>query len=161
MRLRPVTFHYKPQYDDGQRVLQYGLIAEEVAAVNPGLVQYDDDGKPLTVRYHFVYAMLVNEAQKQHFTIADQAARLSAQTAAIAAQDAESSRQRAEIASQQSEIVSQRSRLDQLEARLARLEAGETASQGVDAAPRRIIPENRSTKEPINPGTYRMKKANN
>src|SRR4029077_902299 len=48
MKLRPVTFHYKTPYDDGQHVLQYGLIAEEVAAVDPGLVEYGDDGRPLT-----------------------------------------------------------------------------------------------------------------
>ena len=38
LRLRPVTFHYKPQYDDGSHLLQYGLIAEEVAEVYPDLV---------------------------------------------------------------------------------------------------------------------------
>jgi len=85
MKLRPVTFHYKAPYDDGQRVLQYGLIAEEVAAIEPGLVQLGDDGQPLTVRYHFVNAMLLGEVQKQHATIADQAALLARQTAEIAA----------------------------------------------------------------------------
>jgi len=73
MRLRPVTFHYQPQYDDGRRILQYGLIAEEVAAVDPGLVEYGPDGKPLTVRYHFVNAMLLGEVQQQHAKIAQQA----------------------------------------------------------------------------------------
>ena len=43
-------------------IRQYGLIAEEVAEVNPGLVQFGKDGKPLAVRYHFVGAMLLNEA---------------------------------------------------------------------------------------------------
>ncbi len=72
LQLRPVTFNYKPQYDDGSHLLQYGLIAEEVAKVYPGLVQYDQDGQPLTVRYQFVNAMLLNEVQSQHKTIADQ-----------------------------------------------------------------------------------------
>jgi hypothetical protein len=44
MKLRPVTFHYKT---DGSQLLQYGLIAEEVAKVYPDLVQYDDQGKAL------------------------------------------------------------------------------------------------------------------
>jgi hypothetical protein len=66
MQLRPVTFHYKAGYDDGSHLLQYGLIAEEVAEVAPSLVQYDAQGKPFTVRYHAVNAMLLNEAQKQH-----------------------------------------------------------------------------------------------
>jgi hypothetical protein len=66
MKLRPVTFYYKPQYTHGKRTLQYGLIAEEVAKVYPNLVQYDKNGKPQTVYYHLINAMLLNEVQKQH-----------------------------------------------------------------------------------------------
>jgi hypothetical protein len=76
LQLRPVTFHYKPAYDDGSRLLQYGLIAEEVARVYPGLVQYDQEGRPLTVRYQFVPAMLLNEVQKQRARIEELEARL-------------------------------------------------------------------------------------
>ncbi len=66
MKLRPVTFHYKPEYTQGPRSLQYGLIAEEVAEVYPDLVQYDPKtGQPQTVYYHLVNAMLLNEVQKQ------------------------------------------------------------------------------------------------
>ncbi len=66
MKLRPVTFRYKPEYAQGLRTLQYGLIAEEVAEVYPDLVQYDPKtGQALTVYYHLVNAMLLNEAQKQ------------------------------------------------------------------------------------------------
>lgn len=66
MKLRPVTFYYKKEYADGPRLLQYGLIAEEVAEVYPGLVQYNEKGETNTVYYHFVNAMLLNEMQKQH-----------------------------------------------------------------------------------------------
>lgn len=67
MRLRPVTFHYKPEYVDGLHTLQYGLIAEEVAEIYPELVQYDpENGEPQMVSYHLVNAMLLNEVQKQH-----------------------------------------------------------------------------------------------
>jgi hypothetical protein len=66
MKLRPVTFHYKQQYAAGPRLLQYGLIAEEVAELYPGLVQNDEKGEPNTVYYHFVNAMLLNEVQRQH-----------------------------------------------------------------------------------------------
>ena len=66
MRLRPVTFLYKPEYDEGQRTLQYGLIAEEVAEVNPVLVAYEPDGKPYTVKYQYPTAMLLNEVQKEY-----------------------------------------------------------------------------------------------
>jgi len=64
--LRPVSFYYKPEYDDGGRVRQYGLVAEEVAKVYPGLVQYDGEGKPLAVRYQFLNALLLHEVQSQH-----------------------------------------------------------------------------------------------
>jgi trimeric autotransporter adhesin len=76
MELRPVIFHYKPAYDDRSHLLQYGLIAEEVAKVYPDLVQLDDQGRPQAVRYDLVNAMLLNEVQKQHRTIATQAAEL-------------------------------------------------------------------------------------
>ena len=66
MKLRPVTFLYKPEYTKGERTLQYGLIAEEVANVYPELVAYDDDGQPYTVRYHYITTMLLNEVQKQY-----------------------------------------------------------------------------------------------
>jgi hypothetical protein len=76
LRLRPVTFHYKPQYDDGSRLLQYGLIAEEVAAVYPDLVSYDDDHLPQGVRYHLLSSMLLNEMQKLYHSLAAQQARI-------------------------------------------------------------------------------------
>jgi hypothetical protein len=66
MELRPVTFLYKPEYDKGQRTLQFGLIAEEVAEVYPELVAYEQDGKPFTVKYHYLTTMLLNEMQKQY-----------------------------------------------------------------------------------------------
>jgi trimeric autotransporter adhesin len=65
MKLRPVTFLYKPEYDKGARTLQYGLIAEEVAKVYPELVAYGEDGKPYTVKYQYLASMLLNEVQKQ------------------------------------------------------------------------------------------------
>jgi trimeric autotransporter adhesin len=71
MKLRPVTFYYKQEYANGPRLIQYGLIAEEVAEVYPGLVQYDEKGEPNTVYYQFVNAMLLNEVQKQHRRIED------------------------------------------------------------------------------------------
>ena len=71
-QLRPITFFYKPQYDDGSHVLQYGLIAEEVAKIYPGLVVYDKDGQPQAIRYQFLTPMLLNEVQKQHKIVAAQ-----------------------------------------------------------------------------------------
>ena len=63
LSLRPVTFHYKT---DAKGIPQFGLIAEEVAKVNPALVLPDKEGKPYTVRYDSVNAMLLNEFLKAH-----------------------------------------------------------------------------------------------
>jgi hypothetical protein len=66
LQLRPVTFLYKPQYDDGSHALQYGLIAEEVAKLYPDMVGYDKDGQPSSVKYQSLAPMLLNEVQKQN-----------------------------------------------------------------------------------------------
>jgi hypothetical protein len=50
--LKPVTFHYKSQF---------GLVAEDVEKVNPDLIVRDKEGKPYSVRYDQVNAMLLNE----------------------------------------------------------------------------------------------------
>jgi hypothetical protein len=65
LQLRPVNFFYKPEYDDGSHLLQYGLIAEEVAKVYPEMVSYDKDGQVLTIKYQLLAPMLLNELQKQ------------------------------------------------------------------------------------------------
>jgi endosialidase-like protein len=61
--LKPVTFHYK---NDKTNVPQFGLIAEEVAKVNPALIAVDKEGKPYSVRYQQINAMLLNEFLKEH-----------------------------------------------------------------------------------------------
>ena len=63
--LEPVTFRYKKEIDPAG-TSQFGLIAEEVAKVNPTLVLFDKEGKPYTVRYDAVNAMLLNEFLKEH-----------------------------------------------------------------------------------------------
>ena len=73
--LQPVTFRYKPEFDpEGAR--QFGLVAEEVAKVNPDLVVRDEQGKPFSVRYEEVNAMLLNEFLKEHRNGQKQAHRL-------------------------------------------------------------------------------------
>ena len=58
--LTPVTFHYKKEVDPRQ-ALSFGLIAEDVAKVDPDLVTQDQKGEPETVRYEAVNAMLLNQ----------------------------------------------------------------------------------------------------
>ena len=76
MRLRPVSFRYKEQYDAGDRRLHYGLIAEEVAEVYPELVVYDDQGRAKTVMYQQLPAIMLNELQKQHRQVQELTERL-------------------------------------------------------------------------------------
>ena len=65
LALKPVAFRYKKELDpDG--IPQFGLVAEDVAKVDPALVARDDQGKPYTVRYEAVNAMLLNEFLKEH-----------------------------------------------------------------------------------------------
>jgi endosialidase-like protein len=61
MQMRPVTFHYKSHTDN---ILQYGLIAEEVYEIMPEIVNLDNEGLPMSVRYHDFTCMLLNELQK-------------------------------------------------------------------------------------------------
>jgi len=65
LALKPVTFRYKEEVDP-EKIPQFGLVAEEVAKVNPDLVARDEEGKPYTVRYEAVNAMLLNEFLKAH-----------------------------------------------------------------------------------------------
>ncbi len=65
LALQPVTFRYKKDLDpDG--IPQFGLVAEQVEKVDPDLVARDEQGKPYTVRYEAVNAMLLNEFLKEH-----------------------------------------------------------------------------------------------
>src|SRR6266436_2169854 len=75
LALKPVTFRYKKELDpDGTP--QFGLVAEEVEKVNPDLVVRDADGKPYTVRYEAVNAMLLNEFLKEHRIVLRQEAKI-------------------------------------------------------------------------------------
>jgi hypothetical protein len=71
LAFKPVTFHYKKELDpDG--IPQFGLVAEQVEKVRPDLVARDKEGRPYTVRYEAVNAMLLNEFLKEHKTVQEQ-----------------------------------------------------------------------------------------
>src|SRR6185369_15572318 len=76
LALKPVTFQYK---SDKTRTPQFGLIAEEVAGVNPDLVVRDNNGEIYTVRYDAVNAMLLNEFLKEHRKNEEQEATIASQ----------------------------------------------------------------------------------
>jgi endosialidase-like protein len=80
LSLRPVTFHYK---SDVKETPQFGLVAEEVAKVTPALVLPDKEGKPYTVRYEAVNAMLLNEFLKEHRKVEQLEKQIEALTAGL------------------------------------------------------------------------------
>ena len=84
--LNPVTFHYKKAID-ANGTPQFGLVAEEVAKVNPDLVINDPNGKPYTVRYEAVNAMLLNEFLKEHRTVQELKVTAEKQQTTIALQE--------------------------------------------------------------------------
>ena len=65
LALKPVSFRYKKEIDP-EAISQFGLVAEEVAKINPDLVARDAKGEVYTVRYEAVNAMLLNEFLKEH-----------------------------------------------------------------------------------------------
>jgi hypothetical protein len=76
--LKPVTFRYKKGIDP-QGIPQFGLVAEDVEAVNPKLVVQDKEGKPYSVRYEAINAMLLNEFLKDHRKVEEQEATIAQQ----------------------------------------------------------------------------------
>src|SRR5262249_25545350 len=85
LSLQPVSFRYKKQLDP-KAIPQFGLVAEDVAKVDPDLVATDDQGKPFTVRYEEVNAMLLNEFLKEHKNVEAQAKTVQEQANKLEAQ---------------------------------------------------------------------------
>jgi uncharacterized coiled-coil protein SlyX len=85
LELKPVTFHYK---NDAKHTPRFGLIAEEVANAEPNLVARDKEGKPYSVRYDQVNAMLLNEFLKEHKRVDGQNCKLDQQERTIREQEA-------------------------------------------------------------------------
>jgi endosialidase-like protein len=84
LALKPVTFRYKKNIDP-KGAPQFGLVAEQVEKVNSALVARDADGKPYTVRYEAVNAMLLNEFLKAHQKMEEQGATIAKQQEQIEA----------------------------------------------------------------------------
>jgi uncharacterized coiled-coil protein SlyX len=110
LALKPVTFRYKREFDpDG--IPQFGLVAEDVEKVNPDLVARDAQGKPYTLRYEAVNAMLLNEFLKEHRTVQEL-------KSTVAKQEATAATQEAIIARQQKQIEALTAGLQKVSARL-------------------------------------------
>jgi len=117
LALKPVSFRYKKEIDP-QAIPEFGLIAEEVEKVNPGLITRDREGKPYTVRYEQVNAMLLNEFLKEHKRVEELNATVAKQDAAIAQQRKDFN---SIVAQQQNSL---QSKLAEQEKRIAALASG-------------------------------------
>ncbi|PYL69271.1 MAG: hypothetical protein DMF28_03895, partial [Verrucomicrobia bacterium] len=96
LALKPVTFRYKHEIDPNG-IPQFGLVAEQVAKVNPALVDRDGKGEIYTVRYEAVNAMLLNEFLKEHRTVQELEATVAQQQKEIQALTASLKKQASQI----------------------------------------------------------------
>src|SRR6266567_5847237 len=124
LALKPVTFHYK---SDSTGTPQFGLIAEEVAAVNPDLVVRDDQGQIYTVRYDAVNAMLLNEFLREHRKVREQEARITQLNSTVEKQQATIAQQQKDsqstAAEQQREIKALAASLKEQAAQIQKVNA--------------------------------------
>jgi hypothetical protein len=120
MALKPVTFHYKSDTTDTP---QFGLIAEDVAAVNPDLVVRDKNGEIYTVRYDAVNAMLLNEFLKEHRRVGQQAREMQQQQATIGELKSDAAKEEATIRQLNKEMESVVARLKEHDSRIQKASA--------------------------------------
>ena len=141
LRLKPVTFHYKT---DNKGTPQFGLIAEEVAHVNPDLVVRDEKGEIYTVRYDAVNAMLLNEFLKTYRKVDQQGRKVQDQQAIIA--DLKST-----VVQQQKGIKLLTARLEEQDSKIRKVsDQFATVSPPVVESKRRIVC--RKLRSPISKG---------
>ena len=115
--LKPVTFRYKTEID-ATGTSQFGLVAEEVEKVHRDLVVRDKEGKPYSVRYEQVNAMLLNEFLKEHRKVHELEATVAKQEASIAEQRKDFE---AAIAQQLQEIQSLTAQLNEQAAQIQKV----------------------------------------
>ena len=124
--LKPVSFRYKQEIDPA-RSPDFGLIAEDVATVNPDLVARDEEGNIVTVRYQAVNAMLLNEFLKEHKKVEEQQASIAELKSTVAQQKNDF---QAKVAHQQEQIEALTAGLQKVS---AQLEVSKTAPRVVQS----------------------------
>jgi len=120
LALKPVTFRYK---SDGRNTPCFGLIAEEVARVNPDLVVRDKDGELLSVRYDQVNAMLLNEFLKQHRAFLEEQRKVEEQGCQAQEQQATIAELKSAVARQQKEMETVVARLKEQDSKIQNVSA--------------------------------------
>jgi uncharacterized coiled-coil protein SlyX len=126
LALRPVTFHYK---SDKTSTPQFGLIAEEVAEVNPNLVVRDKNGEIYTVRYDAVNAMLLNEFLKEHKKVERQQANITELNARVAKQEALIADQRKGMEALTAQLKKQAAQIQKVSAQLETTKAAQQVAE--------------------------------
>ena len=134
LALKPVTFCYKKEIDPNG-IPQFGLVAEEVAKVNPNLVARDAKGEVYTVRYDAVNAMLLNEFLKEHKAFLEEQHKVQEQEVMIVRLKSTVENQEATAAQQQNEIQALTANLKeqavQIQKVSAQIEANKTVTKMV------------------------------
>ena len=120
--LKPVTFRYKKEIDR-QRIPQFGLVAEDVEKVDPDLVARDEKGKPYSVRYDQVNAMLLNEFLKEHREVERQQSKIENQEETIIRLMTSSVKQEAMIAELKCIVAKQEKGMEALAAHVREQDA--------------------------------------
>jgi cell shape-determining protein MreC len=123
LALKPVTFQYKT---DAANTPQFGLIAEQVAEVDPNLVARNNDGEIYTVRYDAVNAMLLNEFLKEHRKVQEQEHKLQEQGRSIQEQRASAEQLKEEIRRLTENVKIEAAKIQKVTARLEILEPAGT-----------------------------------
>jgi len=116
LALKPVTFHYK---SDSTGTPQFGLVAEEVAEVNPDLIVRDENGEIYTVRYEAVNAMLLNEFLKAHRKVEKQQATITQVKSDAAKQEATISQLKKDMGVFRAQLKEQAAQIQKVSAQLA------------------------------------------
>jgi trimeric autotransporter adhesin len=132
LALKPVSFCYDQDIDE-HGLPQFGLVAEDVEKVNPDLVLRNEEGKPYSVRYDAVNAMLLNEFLKEHSKVQEQQATIALLKSTDAKQEAIITQLKSTDAKQEATIARQQKQIEVLTAGLqrvsAQLELGDPAPQ--------------------------------
>jgi Chaperone of endosialidase len=137
LALKPVTFCYKKELDPNG-IPQFGLVAEDVAKVNPDLVARDAKGELYTVRYEAVNAMLLNEFLKEHRKVEEQERELRQQKALIGCLNSTVEKQEATTAQQQKEIQALTASLKEQASQIQKVSAQIEVNR---PAPRMVVAE--------------------
>src|SRR4029077_12169023 len=115
LALKPVMFRYK---SDKTKTPQFGLVAEDVAAIDPDLVVHDKDGEIYSVRYDAVNAMLLNEFLKEHKKVEEQQATIEQLKSSAARQEAVNAQQQKGMEALAATIEKQATQIQKVSAEL-------------------------------------------